>query len=122
MNITNDFPEEFSEKSFWNKLAENFKEIGLDLCYKSLTLFYCSQDDKTPAWARTTALGALGYLIWPFDAIPDMTPVVGYTDDLGAIALAIATIGLNITKEHKIMAKKKLEDWFGEISDEDLDS
>lgn len=32
-------------------------------------------------------LGALAYLVMPLDAIPDMTPVLGYVDDASVLAL-----------------------------------
>ena len=44
------------------------------------------------AWAKATIVGALGYFITPLDAIVDLTPVVGYADDLGVLALAIAAV------------------------------
>lgn len=33
---------------------------------------------------------ALIYLIWPFDIVPDIIPVVGFMDDLIAILAAVA--------------------------------
>ena len=33
---------------------------------------------------------ALIYLIWPFDVVPDIMPVVGFMDDLIAILAAVA--------------------------------
>lgn len=33
---------------------------------------------------------ALIYLIWPFDIVPDIMPVVGFMDDLIAILAAVA--------------------------------
>jgi uncharacterized membrane protein YkvA (DUF1232 family) len=54
----------------------------------------------------------LGYLIYPLDAIPDLTPIVGYADDLGARPSALAARPMCITKEHKNKAKEKLKEWF----------
>jgi len=33
---------------------------------------------------------ALVYLVWPVDLVPDFAPVIGWLDDLGIAALAIA--------------------------------
>ncbi|MEE9293105.1 MAG: DUF1232 domain-containing protein, partial [Acidobacteriota bacterium] len=49
----------------------------------------------------------------PIDAIPDIIPAVGYADDLGALAVAIATLTAYINPEVKEQARRKLEEWFG---------
>jgi uncharacterized membrane protein YkvA (DUF1232 family) len=38
-------------------------------------------------------IGALVYFVSPIDAIPDLTPVVGYIDDAAVIAAAVARLG-----------------------------
>lgn len=46
-----------------------------------------------PAPLKILVVGAIGYIILPVDLIPDMLPVVGYTDDLasaGGVVTAIA--------------------------------
>jgi uncharacterized membrane protein YkvA (DUF1232 family) len=40
----------------------------------------------TPAPLKALVIGAIGYIILPIDLIPDMLPVVGYTDDLASAA------------------------------------
>ena len=52
--------------------------------------------------------------ISPLDAIPDITPFVGYSDDLGVLALAVATVATYITEEVKNQATQKMKDWFGD--------
>ena len=73
-----------------------------------LTLYYCLLDPDTPAKARTVILGALGYFIVPLDSIPDVVPAVGYSDDLGVLALAFTTVLIHIKPEHRQRANEKL--------------
>jgi uncharacterized membrane protein YkvA (DUF1232 family) len=40
----------------------------------------------TPAPLKALIIGMIGYIIFPLDAIPDMLPGIGYTDDLTAAA------------------------------------
>ena len=63
----------------------------------------------------------LGYFIVPIDAIPDLAPVIGYSDDLGALALAIGNVAMYIDDEVKQKAKSKLKDWFGEYDNDIVD-
>ena len=108
-----DYSENYSEASFWNK-AKNFAAAaGRAVLEKALTLYYCAQDSDTPAWAKTVIVGALGYFITPIDAIPDLSPIVGYTDDMGALASAFAIVAMHIKDEHVQKANEQLERWFG---------
>ena len=81
---------------------------------KALWLYYGAQDPKTPAWAKTVMIGALGYFIFPFDVVPDFVPGAGYTDDLGMLVAAIGTVALHISDETKQRAAEKKRQWFGE--------
>jgi uncharacterized membrane protein YkvA (DUF1232 family) len=65
--------------------------------------------------------GALGYLISPFDFIPDFTPIAGYTDDAAAIGIALLLAQMYINDEIKAQAKGKIKDIFGAKALEKLD-
>lgn len=80
---------------------------------KALWLYYAAQSPDTPRWARTAIYGALGYFIFPLDAIPDFAAVVGYTDDLGVLAAALATVSLYITDDIKDRTRQTMGKWFG---------
>ncbi len=69
---------------------------------------------QTPAWAKSIVYGALGYFILPIDAIPDLAPVIGYTDDLGVLAAAVAAISAYISKDVRAKAEQKMKNWFGD--------
>ena len=45
-------------------------------------LFYALIDSQAPFAARGLALLALIYIVWPFDVVPDVIPVLGWLDDL----------------------------------------
>jgi uncharacterized membrane protein YkvA (DUF1232 family) len=90
------------------------KIAGKEVVERALQLYYAAQEPSTPAWAKTVIYGALGYFIFPLDAIPDLTPVVGYADDLGVLAAAVATVALYINAKVKQKAKQKLSEWFGD--------
>ncbi len=110
----NQYAEEFSEPSLWRKIGKYAAAAGKQIVEKVLVLFYCMRDKDTPAWAKTVIIGALGYFILPTDAIPDIIPVVGYTDDMGALAMAMGLVAMHIKPEHHTAAKEKLKQWFGE--------
>ncbi|MFA7668738.1 MAG: YkvA family protein [Burkholderiaceae bacterium] len=103
----------FSPLSFWKKLAPNARSIGRGAVEKALYLFYATQNSATPKWARRVIYGALGYFILPLDAIPDLAPLIGYTDDMAVMAAALATVTFYITPEVKAQAHKKMSEWFG---------
>ena len=99
----------------FKKLQKFAREMGVRAVYSSLLLFYTYQQKETPGWARKIVLGAIAYLINPFDVIPDLTPLVGYSDDLGILGFALVTISGYINMEVKINARKKAKEWFKEI-------
>ncbi|MED5492864.1 MAG: YkvA family protein [Pseudomonadota bacterium] len=58
-------------------------------------------------------LSVLAYFIAPLDAIPDFTPLVGFTDDLGVFASALAMVAMYIDRDVQIQARERAESWFG---------
>lgn len=108
------YSSEYSDDSFWGKVRHHAKEAGEAVLEPALKMYYALKDSDTPAWAKTTIVGALGYFISPVDAIPDLLPVVGYTDDLTVLAGALAMVAAHIKEEHTEQARQTLRRWFGE--------
>ena len=104
---------EYSDNSFWDKVKTFAITAGREVIEKALWLYYAAQRPETPKWAKAAIYGALAYFISPLDAIPDITPLVGFTDDLGALAAAIAMTSAYINEDVKAKASQKLLDWFG---------
>jgi len=109
----NEYAEAYSEASYWQKLKGFASKAGREVVERSLQLYYAAQGEDTPLWAKTVIYGALGYFISIIDAVPDITPIVGYTDDLGVLVAALAAVAVNVTPEVKEQAKEKAVDWFG---------
>jgi uncharacterized membrane protein YkvA (DUF1232 family) len=104
----------YSERSLWEKLARSARMAGREVAEKALCLFYAAREPSTPQWAKSVIYGALAYLILPADAIPDLTPGIGFTDDLSALAFAVATTAAHVTPAIKEKARRQATAWFGE--------
>jgi len=109
-----DYSKEFTDEGFWAKAGDYAKTAGGEVIEKALWLYYAFEQEKTPVWAKSAIVAALGYFISPIDAIPDIVPVVGYADDLGVLALAVTTVASQIDQKVKRLTKTKLKDWFGD--------
>lgn len=102
----------YSEEGFFSKVKQYAQKMGTELLEKALWLYYLLQEPTVPASAKAIVYGALGYLISPLDLIPDTTPVVGYTDDLVVLSMAVAQLAMYITPEIKQKAKERQAIWF----------
>ena len=116
------YSESYSEPKFWAKLTHAVKAAGAETLRLALKLYFAAADADTPAWAKTTIYSALGYFICTIDAIPDLTPVLGFSDDLGALTLALATVASHIKPEHIEQADEKMKTWFPSPSEVDQNS
>ncbi len=104
---------EYDETSFWAKIKNTALKAGRKVIEIALRLYYAAQRSDTPIWAKTVIYGALAYFISPIDVIPDITHVIGYTDDFGVMTTAVATVSAYINEDVKNKAAQKLTDWFG---------
>ena len=102
----------YNEAGFFQKLNIFARIAGHTLVEKALQLYYAAESPDTPTWARGVVFGALAYFVSPIDAIPDVTPGIGFTDDLGVLISAVAAIAMHITPEVKKQADKKMVEWF----------
>jgi uncharacterized membrane protein YkvA (DUF1232 family) len=114
------FAKAFSENAFWRKTAKYARQAGIQTVYAALLMFYAYKRRETPVWAKNIAIGALGYLISPIDFLPDLTPIIGYTDDIGVLSFGLVAIAGYVNNEVKDKAKEKLRAWFGNFNNADL--
>ncbi len=109
-----------------SKLKKGAIKIVRKCVELALQLYYALQSPEaktamtnvTPRWAKTIIIGALGYFISPVDVVPDVIPIVGLSDDLVVLGLAVKTVVECITDEVKGKAKCKVDELFGEEEEE----
>lgn len=94
-------------RDFWGKFRRFAAQVPFaeDL----LTAYYCAFDRNTPTHVRVALIGALLYFVSPFDLLPDMLPIIGFTDDAAVVAGAIKLVWNQIKPEHREAAREALE-------------
>ena len=103
---------DYSEAEFWIKLARVAINAGREIVEKALWLYYAAESPGTPGWAKATVYGTLAYFVLPVDAVPDVLPVAGYTDDLVVLSAAVGAIAFHIDADVKAQATATMSRWF----------
>jgi uncharacterized membrane protein YkvA (DUF1232 family) len=94
-------------RRFWIKLKQVVAK--LPFAEDLLAAYYCAFDKQTPRHVQAALLGAVAYFILPFDFVPDMLPVLGFTDDAAVLATAIRLVAGHITEVHREAARAALK-------------
>ena len=103
-----------SENKLVKKVKSSLRLVGRETVSKAFILYYTLQAPETPVWCRTVIIGSLSYFISMIDGIPDLTPFLGYTDDIAVMTAAIATLSQYITPEIKSKADEKTGQLLGD--------
>ncbi|HEY6024449.1 MAG TPA: YkvA family protein [Pseudolabrys sp.] len=91
---------------FWRKTGR--VAASIPFAEDLLAAYYCAFDRDTPLPVKMSLIGALAYFVLPVDAIPDMLPVLGFTDDAAVLASTIKLVASHIRPEHRAVARDKL--------------
>ncbi len=85
-------------RRFWPTLKRAVRQVPFsrDL----VAAYYCAMDPATPLRTRGILLGALAYFVMPFDVLPDVLAMVGFSDDIAVLTAAFAAISGQIKEEH----------------------
>jgi uncharacterized membrane protein YkvA (DUF1232 family) len=83
---------------FWSRI----RAIGRKLPFAEslVAAAYCATDPATPSRVKLMVVGALAYFVMPIDGIPDLLPMIGFSDDAAVIAATIAAIRMHMKDEH----------------------
>lgn len=89
----------FVEENLWTKLQRSGKKISFA---KDILALFNYMKDPVVSWHRKAiVVAALIYFIVPIDAVPDISPLIGYLDDLGVIAALLKFLGSEILPYYK---------------------
>ncbi len=79
----------FSEANFWQKVKSLPAESYCALLQTALTLYALLISGELTKTQSIAIIVVLGYFISPVDALPDVLPLLGYSDD---VSLLMATL------------------------------
>jgi len=94
---------------FWRKLRR--VAASIPFAEDLLTAYYCAFDRNTPIPVKVSLIGAIAYFVLPIDAIPDVLPILGFTDDAALLAATINLVTTYISPEHRAAARNKLAEF-----------
>ena len=93
-------------RGFWSKARRVASR--LPFAEDLLAAYYCAFDRHSPMQVRAALLGALAYFVMPFDVMPDVMPLIGFTDDAAVLAAAIRMVAAHLRPEHREAARRAL--------------
>ena len=94
-------------RGFWRKLKR--VAAGLPFAKDLLSAYYCAFDYDTPVHVKAALLAALAYFVLPFDFMPDVMPVLGFTDDAAVLATAIRMVASHMLPQHREAARAAID-------------
>lgn len=115
------YQKNYSESGLQHKIKSVARWAGAKVTYAVLLLYYVLQSPTISKADKSKIYGALGYFILPTDLVVDFLPLVGYSDDLAALMIALHAVATNVTPEIKAQAKAKLTKWFGDRAQRKID-
>ncbi|HTO30452.1 MAG TPA: YkvA family protein [Pararhizobium sp.] len=94
------------QRRFWPTLKRAMRQVPFSR--DVVAAYYCAMDPTTPMRTRGILLGALAYFVMPFDFIPDVLAMVGFSDDIAVLTAAFAAISGQIKEKHYVRADETL--------------
>ncbi len=120
MKMNSEYAKYYSEVSLWEKIRKFAKYAGAKVIYAVLLLYYAMGDKNVSVKSKLYISAALGYFILPTDALFDLTPIIGYSDDLGVLLFALKQLATCITPEVQQKARAKIKEWFELVEEKEL--
>jgi uncharacterized membrane protein YkvA (DUF1232 family) len=99
--------EETVRRGFWPKARR--VAARLPFAEDLLAAYYCAFDRDTPMQVKAALIGALAYFVLPFDAIPDVMPLLGFADDAAVLATAVRLVASHLRPVHREAARRAID-------------
>lgn len=93
-------------RAFWPKVRRF--AARLPFVEDLLAAYYCAFDRDTPFQVKAALVAAIGYFVLPIDVMPDVMPMLGFTDDAAVLATALRLVAANMRPEHREAARRAL--------------
>ena len=72
---------------------------------QAVAMYFATLDRSTPMWVKGMVAGALAYFVLPFDAIADVLPLLGFSDDAGVMFATYRAVSQHVTEAHEEQAE-----------------
>jgi uncharacterized membrane protein YkvA (DUF1232 family) len=92
--------------NLWRKLKRG--AARLPFAEELLAAYYCAFDRDTPAHVKVALIGALAYFVLPFEVIPRLLPLIGFTEEAAVLGTALRLIGRHVQPIHREAARAVL--------------
>lgn len=116
-----EYKDKFTQSGFVEKISHIAKRAGAKLIYIAFILYYVLQDPTVTIKEKALIIGALGYLITPFDVMPDAIPIAGLSDDMAVLIFVLNKVISNVSEDVKAKAYARLSRWFDEEEIKEID-
>lgn len=107
----------FRESKLFKKIEKVAKTAGVMVIYPAMVLFYLFKEKAVPVASKSVIAAALAYFIFPMDSIPDVTPIIGYSDDLGILLVSLSHLIKYVSPELLEKVNDRMAKWFGDLEE-----
>ena len=109
----------FNPAAFIALLKKFARKLSHNLLEKVLVGYQMTIDPLVPNSAKAILIPALVYVGIPIDAIPDVIPGLGLTDDTATLIGAMALVAVNFRPRHAHAARETMRAWGFKLGSED---
>ncbi len=103
MNLNSTLTPKMKEPGFWRELWQQARLV-----------YYLLRDPEVPFYLKLLPFTAVLYLLFPFDLLPDLVPIIGQLDDITALLVG-AKVFIELSPPHVVarhMQKIREQDSF----------
>jgi uncharacterized membrane protein YkvA (DUF1232 family) len=104
--LSQDAEEALIRRAFWRKAKR--VAARLPFAEELVAAYYCAFDHDTPLHVKVALVGALAYFALPFNAVPRLLPLIGFTEETAVLVTALRLVDGHIRPIHREAARAAL--------------